>query len=150
MFWIWKYQKIDQNFYRLQKIENFHNVKKILFHQIRWTEFFSKFNIIIQFQFEIQNIKTNILIRIFDFRFKNEINEQHQYRKQILFISKRFEIHAIKFDKFIYERILIINKIDDNCTIYREIIEQNFTLINEIDLRNCNEKNDVLYRNDWL
>ena len=87
---------------------------------------------------------------MFDFRFKNEIDKRYQYRKQILFISKRFEIHAIKFDEFIYERILIVNKIDDDCTTYREIIEQNFTSINEIDLRNCNKKNDILYRNDRL
>ena len=125
-------------------------LKKLTFRQTRWAKILSKFNIVIQFQFEIQNVKTNIVIHMFDSRFKNDIDERYQYRKQILFISKRFEIHAIKFDKFIYERILVVNKVDDDCTTYREIIEQNFILMNEIDLRNCIKKDDTLYRNDQL
>ena len=45
-------------------------------------------------------------------RFKNDIDERHQYRKQILLISKRLEIHAMKFDESIYERVLVVNKVD--------------------------------------
>ena len=87
---------------------------------------------------------------MFDSRSKNDIDKRHQYRKQILFISKRFEIYAMKSNEFIYERIFVVNEIDDDCTIYRKIIEQNFISINEIDLRNCIEKNDVLYRKNRL
>ena len=85
-----------------------------------------------------------------DFKFKNDNDERHQYRKQMLFISKRFEIHVVKFDELIYERVLVVNKKDDDCKIYRETFEQDFTSINEINLQNCHEKNDVLYRNDRL
>ena len=83
-------------------------------------------------------------------RLKNDIKKRHQYRKQILFILKRFEIHAMKFDEFIYERVFVVNKVDDDCTTYREIIEQNFISMNEINLRDCVEKNDALYRDDRL
>ena len=94
--------------------------------------------------------KTDILIRMSKSRFKNNIDERYQYREQILFISKRLEIHAMKFDESIYERVFVVNKVDDDCTTYREIIEQNFTSVNEIDLRDCVEKNDALYRDDRL
>ena len=143
-------EKLIKIFIDYKNLESFMTSKKLISRQIRWAEIFSKFNIVIQFQFETQNVKTNILIRMFDSRFKNDIDERHQYRKQILFISKRFEIHAIKFDESIYERIFVVNRIDDDCTTYREIIEQNFNSMNEIDLRNCIEKNDALYQDDWL
>ena len=81
---------------------------------------------------------------------KNENDEQLQHRKQILFISDKFEIHVVKFDEFIYERIFVVNKVDDDCKTYREILEQNFISMNEVNLQNCQKKNDVLYRNDRL
>ena len=68
----------------------------------------------------------------------------------MLFTSKRLEIHFVKFEKFIYERILVVNKIDDDYKTYRDAFEQNFTSMNEINLRNCYAKNDALYRNDKL
>ena len=70
----------------------------------------------------------------------------------MLFISNRFEIHFVKFEKFIYERIFVVNKIDDDCKTYRDAFEQNFILINKINLRNYYAKNDILYRNDkfWM
>ena len=60
---------------------------------------------------------------MFDFEFKNDNDEQHQYRKQILFVLKRFEIHVIKFDEFVYERVFVVNKKNDDCKTYREIFE---------------------------
>ena len=70
----------------------------------------------------------------------------------MLFISKRLEIHFVKFEKFIYERILVVNKIDDDYKTYRDAFEQNFTSMNEINLRDCHAKNDALYRDDrfWV
>ena len=151
--WRSKLENIEKSikiFIDHKRLKIFMISKKFTSRQIRWAEIFSKFNIVIQFQFEVQNVKTDILIRMSKSRFKNDIDERHQYREQILFISKRFEIHAMKFDESIYERVLVVNKVDDDCTTYREIIEQNLISVNEIDLRNCVEKNDVLYRDDRL
>ena len=80
-----------------------------------------------------------------NFRFKNENNERYQYRKQILFTFNRFEIHVVKFDEFIYERVLAINKTNDQCQIYRETFNQNFISIENVNLKQYFEKNDVLY-----
>ena len=73
-------------------------------------------------------------------KFKNDNDKRHQYKKQILFISKRFEIHVVKFDKFIYERIFVVNKTNDNCKTYRETFNQNFIFVNKINLRDCQKK----------
>ena len=85
-------------------------------------------------------------------RFKNDNDERHQYRKQMLFISKRFEIQLVKFEKFIYERVFVVNKVDDDCKTYRDAFEQDFISMNEINLRDYHAKNDILYWNDkfWM
>ena len=85
-----------------------------------------------------------------DSRFKNDKNERHQYREQMLLTSKRLEIHVVKFDELIYEQVLVVNKKDDDCKTYRETLEQDLTSVNEVNLQNCHEKNDVLYRDDRL
>ena len=151
--WRSKLESIEKSikiFIDHKNLEIFITSKKLIFRQTRWTEILSKFNIVIQFQFETQNVNVDILIRMLNSRFKNDIDERYQYRKQILLISKRLEIHAINFDESIYERVLVVNKVDDDCTTYCEVIEQNLISMNEIDLRDCIEKNDALYRNDRL
>ena len=83
-------------------------------------------------------------------RSKDDNDERNQYKEQMLLISKRLEIHVVEFDESIYERVLVVNKTDDDCKIYREAFDQNLTFVNEINLRDCHEKNDVLYYNDRL
>ena len=56
----------------------------------------------------------------------------------------------MKSNESIYERVLAINKIDDQCQMYRETLEQKFISMKEINLKHCNEKNDALYYNDRL
>ena len=86
-----------------------------------------------------------------NFRSKNENDERFQHWKQMLiFFFDKFEIYTIKFHESIYERIFAINKIDDQCQIYREIFEQKFISMKKINLKYYNEKNDVLYYNNRL
>ena len=124
--------------------------KKLTFRQIRWTEILSKFNIKIQFQSKIQNVKIDVLIRMSNFRFKNENDERHQYRKQMLLTFDKFEIHVVKSNEFIYERIFVVNKIDDQCQMYRETFNQNLISIKNVNLKQCHEKNEILYYDDKL
>ena len=151
--WRFKFENIDEFvkiFIDHKKLKTFMFSKKLTFRQVRWTEILSKFNIVIQFQSKIQNVKTNVLIRMSKFRSKDENDERFQHRKQMLFIFDRLEIHAMKFDESIYERIFAINKIDDQCQVYRDVFEQKFTSIKRVNLKHCNEKNDVLYYNNRL
>ena len=151
--WRFEFENIEKSikiFIDHKNLKIFMISKKLISRQIRWTKILSKFNIVIQFQSKAQNLKIDVLTRMFDFRFKNDNNERHQYREQMLFISKRLEIHVVKFDEFIYERVFVVNKKDDDCKTYRETFEQDFTSVDEINLQNCHEKNDVLYRDDRL
>ena len=45
---------------------------------------------------------------------------------------------------------IVVNKTNDDCKIYRETFDQDFTFVNKINLRDCHEKNDALYYNDRL
>ena len=151
--WRLEFENIEKSikiFIDHKNLKMFMISKKLTSRQTRWAKILSKFNIVIQFQSEAQNVKIDALIRMFDFKFKNDNDERHQYRKQMLFTSKRFEIHVVKFDEFIYERVLVVNKKDNDCKTYRETFEQNLISINEINLQDYHEKNDVLYRDDRL
>ena len=82
--WYFEFKNINESIKILIDYKNFKifiNSKKFISHQIRWAEIFSKFNIVIQFQSKIQNVKTNILIRMLNSRFKNDNDKWHQYRK---------------------------------------------------------------------
>ena len=133
-----------------KNLEIFMISKKLTSRQARWAEILSKFNIVIQFQSEAQNVKTNALTRMSSSRSKDDNDERNQYREQMLLTSKRLEIHVVEFDESIYERVLVVNKADDDCKIYREALSQDLTFVNEVNLRDCHEKNDVLYYNDRL
>ena len=153
--WRFELENIDESIKILidhKNLKIFMNSKKLTSRQTRWAEILSKFNIVIQFQSKTQNVKADVLIRMSNSRLKNDNDERHQYRKQMLFISKRLEIHFVKFEKFIYERVFVVNKVDDDCKTYRDALEQNLTSMNEINLRDCHAKNDVLYRDDrfWM
>ena len=83
-YWRLEFENIEKSikiFINHKKLEIFMISKKFTSRQTRWTEILSKFNIIIQFQFEIQNVKTDVLIRMSKSRLKNDIDERHQYRK---------------------------------------------------------------------
>ena len=151
--WRLEFENIDESIKILidhKNLEIFMSSKKFIFRQIRWAETLSKFNIVIQFQSKTQNVKADVLTRMSDSRLKNDNDERHQYRKQMLLISKRLEIHFVKFEKFIYERVLVVNKVDDDCKTYRDALEQDLISVNEINLRDCHAKNDALYRDDRL
>ena len=79
------------------------------------------YNIKIQYQFEIKNVKTDVLIRIFDFRFV-ENDERKLYKKQILLSFLRLQLCSIDAQNDLYERIIQINRENENCINYRQIL----------------------------
>ena len=123
--WRFKFENIDELIKILidhKNLEIFMSAKKLTSRQFRWTETLFKFNIVIQFQSKTQNVKIDALIRMSDSRSKNDNDERHQYRQQILLSFDRFEILIVS-NEFIYKRILTINKTNDQCRIYREALE---------------------------
>ena len=151
--WRSKFESIENSikiFIDHKSLEIFMTSKKLTSRQIRWTKILSKFNIKIEFQSKIQNVKVDVLIQMSNFRFKNENDERYQYREQMFLTFDRLEIHAVKFDEFIYERILIANKIDDQCQMYREAFDQNLISMKSVNLKQCHEKDEILYYDDKL
>ena len=55
-------------------------IKKLFRRQIRWTFFLFKFNFKIMYQIESRNVKIDLLIRLFKFTFKNEIDARNKYQ----------------------------------------------------------------------
>ena len=53
--------------------------KKLTSRQVRWLEILIDYNIKIQYQFEVKNVKADVLIRMFDFR-SIENDERKLYR----------------------------------------------------------------------
>ena len=63
--WRFEFENIDE-FVEIyidhKNLKIFITSKKFTFHQIRWVEVLIDYNIKIQYQFEIKNVKTNVLI----------------------------------------------------------------------------------------
>ena len=78
-YWRFEFENIDEFvkiLFDYKKLKTFMFSKKLTFRQIRWAETLLKFNIVIQFQSKIQNDKTNVLIRMSNFRSKDENDER--------------------------------------------------------------------------
>ena len=51
---------------------------------------------------------------------------------------------------FVHDQMLLINRFDDECITFRQILSENKTTLKEILLRDCKIKNEVLYRRSKL
>ena len=104
------------------------------------------------YQIKAQNVKTDSLIYLLKFMFKNEIDVRNKYQYQIILIFDRLKIQTTKLEKefFIYDRILKTNKIDEIYFKYRKVLIQDRVIFREIKLNECYEKEKVLYRDEKL
>ena len=66
-----------------KSLKIFMTSKKFTFRQVRWIEILIDYNIRIQYQFDVKNVKVDVLTRMFEFR-SAEDDERERYRKQIL------------------------------------------------------------------
>ena len=107
------------------------------------------YNIKIQYQFEIKNVKTNVLIRMFDFRFV-ENDERKFYKKQILLSFSRLQLCSIDAQNDLYERIMQINRKNENCINYRQILIDKQIINDKINLQNCFDRNEIFFKNKIL
>ncbi len=53
-------------------------------------------------------------------------------------------------DELIYQLILEVNRINENCILLREVILKDEAQYEDTKLRNCRVQNEILYRNDFL
>ncbi len=52
--------------------------------------------------------------------------------------------------KLIYKQVLNANKINENCTLLREVIKRSEAQCNDIKLKNYQIQEDILYKNNQL
>ena len=107
------------------------------------------YDIKIQYQSEIKNIKTNVLIRMFNFR-SIENDEREFYRKQILLSFFRLQLCSIDVQNDLYKRIIQINRKNENCVNHRQILIDEQFINEKINLQKCFNRNEILFKNENL
>ena len=106
--WRFEFKKFDEFveiFINHENLKIFMTFKKFTFRQIRWVEILIDYNIKIQYQFEIKNVKIDVLIRMFEFR-SIEKNKRKRYRKQILLSFFKLQLCFIDVLNDLYERVM--------------------------------------------
>ena len=128
--------------------------KKLISRQMRWIEILVDYNIKIQYQIDVKNVKIDVLTRMFDFRF-NENDDRKRYREQILLSFFKFYLYFIDAINNFYEKIFQINKNNKKCFTFWIIIKiEKFIIekfiIEKINFQNYTIWNEFFYKNDNL
>ena len=154
-----------------KSLEYFMTTKKLIKRQIKWFEFLSQYNFVIMYQFDAQNVKTNVLITRFNNQSFEEIKDRLEHQIKTLLFTERLEDLSIdlKSDKkenskelTFVEKISRANKNDEICfKIRRRLITSEFSKTSEFsttsiendDLSNHTNyiiKNELLYKEERL
>ena len=132
-----------------KNLKIFMTSKKLTSRQVRWIEILIDYNIRIQYQFEVKNVKADALIRMFEFR-SIENDERERYREQVLLSSSRLQLCLIDVQDDLYERIMQINRKDENCINHRQTLIDEQIINERISLQECFDRDEVLFKNENL
>ncbi len=83
---------------------------------------------------------------------RNSEDERIHYQWITILTSNWMKIADLKknISESIYKQILETNKIDENCTLLREVIARDETQYENIKLKNCWTQNEILYHDSQL
>jgi len=95
------------------------------------------------------NTKVNALIRMFLINVF-ESTQRTEDRYQIILTLDRINILAIESEVDLYQRVKDVNKMNELCNEYKQVISKNKLKLHSIELRHCKIVNDVLFRKDLL
>ena len=150
--WRFEFENIDE-FVEIyidhKNLKLFMTFKKLIFRQVRWIEILIDYNIKIQYQFETKNVKVDALTRMFEFR-STENDERERYREQILLSSFRLQLCFIDVLNDLYERVMQINRENENCINHRQALVDEQIINEEVSLQKCFDRDEVLFKNDNL
>ena len=132
-----------------KNLKIFMTFKKLILRQVRWVEILIDYNIKIQYQFEAKNVKVDTLTRMFEFR-SIENDERERYREQILLSSSRLQLCFIDVLNDLYERVMQINRKNENCINHRQALVDEQIINEEVNLQKCFDRDEVLFKNDNL
>ncbi len=126
--------------------------KELSRRQMRWVQKLADFNFRIMYWSDKQNIKIDALTRWADIVLRDSEDECIRYQWIIILTSNRMKIADLEknISKSIYKQILETNEVDENCTLLREAIAKDETQYEDIKLKNCQIKNEILYHDSQL
>ena len=84
-----------------------------------------------------------------NFRFV-ENDKRKFYKKQILLLFSRLQLCSIDAQNDLYERIMQINRKNENCINYRQILIDEQIINDKINLQNCFDRNEIFFKNENL
>jgi len=123
--------------------------KQLTQRQVNYLNILFKFNFQIIFQSGKMNTKVNVLIKmsLIDV-FKSTQRTENRY--QIILTLDRINILAIESEVDFYQRVKDVNKINELCNEYKQVISENKLKLHSIELKHCEIINNVLFRKDLL
>ncbi len=138
-----------QIFINHQTLKIFMKNKQLTWCQVNYLNILFKFNFQNIFQSDKMNIKVNALIRmsLIDVSESTQRTEDHY---QIILTFNRINILVIESEVDFYQRVKDVNKTNELCNEYKQVISKNKLKLHSTELRHCEIINDVLFRKDLL
>jgi len=127
--------------------------KELSRYQMRWVQKLVDFNFKIMYRSDKQNIKVNALTRWVNSVSRSLENERYCYQRTTILTLNRMKIADLKKkknDESIYQLILEVNKINENCVLLREVVSKDEAQYENTKLRNSWVQNKILYQDDLL
>jgi len=95
------------------------------------------------------NTKVNTLIRMFliDISESTQRTEDHY---QIILTLDKVNILAIESEVDFYQRVKDVNKTNELCNEYKQVISKNKLKLHSTELKHCEIVDDILFRKDLL
>ncbi len=117
--------------------------------QVNYLNILLKFNFQIIFRSGKINIKVDALIRMSLLNISESAQRLENYFQTIL-IFDRVNVLSVESKANLYQRVHMINQIDEFCSKYRQAMNDNKLKFHITKLKNCKIIDDVLFRKDLL
>jgi len=138
-----------QMFTNHQTLKIFMKNKQLTQRQVNYLNILFEFNFQIIFQSGKMNIKVNALIRM-SLIDVSELTQRTEDCYQIILTFNRINILAIESEVDLYQRVKDVNKTDELCNEYKQVISENKQKLHSTELKHCKIIDDVLFKKDLL
>ncbi len=132
-----------------QTLKIFMKNKQLTRRQVNYLDILFEFNFQIIFQSGKMNTKVNALIRMSLINI-SESTQRTEDHYQIILTLNRINILAIESEVDLYQRVKDVNKTNELCNKYKQVISENKLKLHSIELKHCKIVDDVLFRKDLL
>jgi len=80
----------------------------------------------------------------------SELTQRTEDCYQIILTFNRINILAIESEVDLYQRVKDVNKTDELCNEYKQVISENKQKLHSTELKHCKIIDDVLFKKDLL